>query len=153
MTSTGWWKHHPMTNQQETKQMEQTINMTISNPIINNDKEVFTRKDDFINHCLMVLGHQQGLVYKLVDNNGTNVHVLFYTDRFGHELIWNASYKGEQHLWDQAFKSAENELRNLNCNRTYDNKESLEEVIASAKASGEDATYWQDLLDTLVANS
>jgi len=133
--------------------MEQTINMTISNPIINNDKEVFTRIDDFINHCLMVLGHQQGLVYKLVDNNGTNVHVLMYTNRFGRECIWNASYKGVQTLWNDAFRVAENELRNLNCNRTYDNKDSLEEVIASAKASGEDATYWQDLLDTLIANS
>lgn len=132
--------------------MKQTINMTISNPIINNDKEVFTRKDDFINHCLMVLGHQQGLEVKLVDNCGTNVHVLFYTDRFGHELIWNASYKGEQQLWDQAFSEAEEILGSLNSNRTYDTKDSLQEVIDQA-IYPEYKRYWQNLLDTLVANS
>ena len=134
--------------------MEQTanINLTISNPIINNDKEVFTDKRDFINHCLMVLGHQQGLEVKLVDNNGTNVHVLLYTNRFGHELIWNASYKGEQHLWDQAFEEAVNICNNLNNNRTYDTKDSLQELIDQA-IYPEYKRYWQDLLDTLIANS
>lgn len=129
-----------------------TINMTISNPIINNDKEVFTRKDDFINHCLMVLGHQQGLEVKLVDNSGTNVHVMFYTDRFGVERIWSASYKGEQHLWDQALGEAWDTLRSQNSNRTYDTKHSLEDVIADT-IYPEYKRYWQDLLDTLVANS
>lgn len=132
--------------------MKQTINLTISNPIINNDKEVFTRIDDFVNHCLMVLGHQTGLVYKLVDNNGTNVHVLLYTDRFGHERIWNTSYKGEQHLWDQAFEEAVNICNNLNNNRTYDTKDSLQELIDQA-IYPEYKRYWQDLLDTLIANS
>jgi hypothetical protein len=130
--------------------MEQTINMTISNPIINNDKEVFTDKREFINHCLMVLGHLQGLEVKLVNNSGTNVHVLFFTDRFGHERIWNASYKGEQTLWDDAFTIAENELANLNSNRTYNTKESIQDAIDQA-IYPEYKRYWQDLLDILVA--
>ena len=132
--------------------MEQTINMTISNPIINNDKEVFTRKDDFINHCLMVLGHQQGLKVGEIEDGAWTTYYLMFTDQFGNQRIWCGN-NTEQRMWDLAFSEAEEILGSLNCNRTYDNKDSLEEVIASAKASGEDATYWQDLLDTLVANS
>jgi hypothetical protein len=132
--------------------MEQTINMTISNPIINNDKEVFTRKDDFINHCLMVLGHQQGLTVSEIEDGAWTTYYLMFTDQFGNKGIWCGN-NTEQRMWDLAFSEAEEILRSLNCNRTYDTKDSLEEVIASANASGEDSTYWQDLLDTLVANS
>jgi hypothetical protein len=130
--------------------MNKTINLTIANPIINNDKEVFNNKRDFINHCLMVLGHQQGLEVKLIDNSGTNVHVLFYTDRFGHERIWNASYKGEQHLWDEALEDAVRICNSLNNNRTYDTKWTLQDAIDQA-IYPEYKRYWQDLLDTLVA--
>lgn len=132
--------------------MEQTINMTISNPIINNDKEVFTRKDDFINHCLMVLGHQQGLTASKIEDGAWTTYYLMFTDQFGNHNIWCGN-NTEQRMWDLAFSEAEEILGSLNCNRTYDTKDSLAEVIASAKASGTDATYWQDLLDTLVANS
>ena len=132
--------------------MEQTINLKIVNPIINTDKEVFHNKRDFINHCLEVMGNQHGVEVKTHKfSKDTTVWELFYRSQFGDKHVWMSSFVSEQDLWDRSEREALKILRDLNCNRTYDTKDSLQEVIASAKASGEDATYWQDLLDTLVA--
>ena len=136
----------------QTTETTNTVNYKISNPIINNDEEVFTDKRDFVNHCLMVLGHQTGLVYKRSGKQCPE-YVLHYTDKFGTDRICCRSIISKQHVWDLAFEEAVNTCNNLNSNRTYDTKWTLAEAIASAKASGEDASYWQNLYNKLVANS
>ena len=129
-----------------------TVNYKISQPIITSDEEVFTDKREFINHCLMVLGHQTGLVYKRSGKQCPE-YVLHYTDKFGTDRIWCTSTISKQHLYDMAFEEAVNICNNLNSNQIYDTKWTLADAIASAKASGEDASYWQNLYNKLVANS
>ena len=73
-----------------------------------------------------------------------------YTSYWGEEQIFMSSFVSEQDLWDRSEREALRILESLNSNRVYDTQYTLEDVIASAKASGEDATYWQDLLDTLM---
>lgn len=126
------------------KQSEPTIDLAMRTPIINNDKEVFTNKRDFINHCLEVMGHQRGVE---VEHNGAS-WIMTYTSCFGTTRLWMSSFVSEQDLWDRSEREALRILNELNNNRVYDTKYTLEEVIASAKA-GEDVSYWQDLLDTL----
>ena len=75
-----------------------------------------------------------------------------YTSHWGEEQIFMSSYVSEADLWDSSEREALRILNELNCNRSYDTQYTLEDVIASAKASGEDASYWQDLLDTLNAS-
>lgn len=137
------------------KQTETTskVNYKISNPIITSDEEVFTDKRDFINHCLMVLGHQTGLVYKQYLPNQWTEHTLHYTDKFGTNRIWCTSTISKQHLYDVAFEVAFSICNNLNNNRTYDTKWSLADAINNAREAGEDATYWINLYNKLVASS
>jgi len=133
------------------KQSEPTIDLTMRTPIISSDKEVFTNKRDFINHVLMVQGHQQGIwVYELKVTSTLTSWLLMYTSHWGEEQIFMSSYVSEADLWDRSEREALRILNELNCNRVYDTKYTLEDVIASAKESGEDASYWQDLLDTLM---
>ena len=133
------------------KQSEPTIDLAMRTPIINNDKEVFTCKRDFINHVIMVQGHQSGIwVYELKVTNTLTSWLLMYTSYWGEEQIFMSSFVSEQDLWDRSEREALRILESLNSNRVYDTQYTLEDVIASAKASGEDATYWQDLLDTLM---
>ena len=133
------------------KQTEPTIDLTMRTPIINNDKEVFTNKRDFINHCLEVTGHQRGVEVESEKFMGCTLWKLTYHSRFG-KHVWASTCVSEQELWDRSEREALYTLESLNCNRVYDTQYTLEDVIASAKASGEDATYWQDLLDTLNAS-
>jgi len=136
------------------KQSETTIDFSMSTPIISSDKEVFTNKRDFINHVLMVQGHQQGIwVYELKVTSTLTSWLLMYTSHWGEEQIFMSSYVSEADLWDSSEREALRILNELNCNQVYDTQYTLEDVIASAKASGEDATYWQDLLDTLMEAS
>ena len=135
------------------KQTEPTIDLSMRTPIISSDKEVFTNKRDFINHVLMVQGHQQGIwVYELKVTSTLTSWLLMYTSHWGEEQIFMSSYVSEADLWDSSEREALRILNELNCNRSYDTQYTLEDVIASAKASGEDASYWQDLLDTLNAS-
>lgn len=129
------------------KQSEPTIDLSMRTPIINNDKEVFTNKQDFINHCLEVMGHRRGVE---VEHLNRASWIMTYTSSFGTTRLWMTSYVSEQDLWDRSEREALRILNELNCNRSYDTKYTLEDVIASAKASGDDASYWQDLLDTLM---
>lgn len=131
------------------KQTEPTIDLSMRTPIINNDKEVFTNKRDFINHCLEVMGHQRGVE---VEHLNRASWIMTYTSSFGTTRLWMSSFVSEQDLWDRSEREALRILNELNCNRSYDTKYTLEDVIASAKASGDDASYWQDLLDTLNAS-
>jgi hypothetical protein len=134
------------------KQSETTIDFSMSTPIISSDKEVFTNKRDFINHVLMVQGHQQGIwVYELKVTSTLTSWLLMYTSHWGEEQIFMSSYVSEADLWDRSEREALRILNELNCNRSYDTRYTLEDVIASAKA-GEDVSYWQDLLDTLNAS-
>lgn len=136
------------------KQSEPTIDLTMRTPIINNDKEVFTNKRDFINHCLEVMGHQRGIEIEAQKlDNGMSHWIMFYPSGFFGRQIWMSSFVSEQDLWDRSEREALRILFELNCNRVYDTKYTLEDVIASAKASGDDATYWQELLDTLNAST
>jgi hypothetical protein len=133
------------------KRTEPTIDLAMRTPIINNDKEVFTNKRDFINHCLEVMGHQYGVEVKSHKfSKDTTVYELFYYSFANSKHIWMSSFVSEQDLWDRSEREALRILNELNCNRVYDSQYTLEDVIASAKASGEDASYWQDLLDTLM---
>jgi hypothetical protein len=135
------------------KQSETTIDFSMRTPIINNDKEVFTNKRDLINHCLEVMGHQRGAWLKVTkDINEVESWLLMYFSFCGEEEIFMSSFVSEQGLWDRSEREALRILNELNCNRSYDTQYTLEDVIASAKASGEDASYWQDLLDTLNAS-
>lgn len=140
-----------MNNQNKPKQI--AIDLIMSTPIINNDKEVFTNKRDFINHCLEVMGHQRGVDVKTHKfSKDTTVWELFYQSFAGSKHVWMSSFVSEQDLWDRSEREALHILNELNCNRVYDTKYTLEDAIESAKASGDDATYWQDLLATLEAN-
>lgn len=130
------------------KQSEPTIDLLMRTPIISSDKEVFTNKRDFINHCLEVMGHQYGVEVESETFMGGNLWKMTYHSRFG-KHVWASTFVNEQELWDRAEREALYTLESLNSNRSYDTKHTLEDVIASAKASGEDASYWQDLLDTL----
>lgn len=137
----------------QTTQTTNKVNYKISNPIISSDEEVFTDKREFVNHCLMVLGHQTGLVYKQYLPNQWTEHTLHYTDKFGKNRIWCTSTISKQHLYDVAFEVAFSICNNLNNNRTYDTKWSLADAINNAREAGEDATYWQNLYNKLVSNS
>ena len=133
------------------KQTETTIDLSMRTPIINSDKEVFTNKRDFINHCLEVMGHQRGAWLKVTkDINEVESWLLMYFSFCGEEEIFMSSFVSEQELWDRSEREALYTLESLNSNLVYDSQYTLEDVIASAKASGDDATYWQDLLDTLM---
>jgi hypothetical protein len=130
---------------------EPTIDLSMRTPIINNDKEVFTNKRDFINHCLEVMGHQRGVEVKAHKfSKNTTVWEMFYHSQFGSKHIFTSSFVSEQDLWNRAESEALYELGSLNNNRIYDSKHSLEDVITSAKAMGGDASYWQNLLDALM---
>ena len=134
------------------KQTEPTIDLSMRTPIINNDKEVFTNKRDFINHCLEVTGYQRGIEVTPREDGGALVWEMLFCSQSGRKYKWVTSWHSEQDLWDRAEREALRQLESLNSNRVYDSHYTLEDVIASAKASGEDATYWQDLLDTLNAS-
>ena len=136
------------------KQTETTnaVNYKISQPIISNDEEVFTDKREFVNHCLMVLGHQTGLEYKRSRKQYPE-HTLHYTDKFGTNRIWCTSTISKQHLYDMAFEEAVNICNNLNSNQIYDTKWTLADAINNAREAGEDATYWINLYNKLISNS
>lgn len=137
----------------QTTETTNTVNYKISNPIINSDEEVFTDKREFINHCLMVLGHQTGLEYIQYSTTMCPEHSLHYTDKFGTDRIWCNSRISKQHVWDLAFDEAVNICNNLNSNRSYDTKWTLAEAIGDARKEGEDASYWQNLYNKLISNS
>lgn len=126
-----------------------TIDLSMRTPIINNDKEVFTNKRDFINHCLEVIGHQRGVEVESEKFMGCTLWKLTYHSQFG-KHVWASTCVSEQELWDRSEREALYTLEALNSNRVYDSKYTLEDAIKAAEASGEDATYWKSLLDTLM---
>jgi len=122
----------------------------MNNPVIANDGEVFTDRRDFINHVLMVQGHQQGIwVYELKVTSTLTSWLLMYTSHWGEEQIFMSSYVSEADLWARSEREAQEVLVNLNSNRVYDDRFTLADAIKSAKEEGWDATHYEKLLEKL----
>ena len=122
----------------------------MNNPVIANDGEVFTDRRDFINHVLMVQGHQQGIwVNELKVTKTMTSWLLMYTSHWGEEQIFMSSYVSEADLWARSEREAQEVLVNLNSNRVYDDRFTLADAIKSAKEEGWDATHYENLLEKL----
>ena len=122
----------------------------MKNPVISNDGEVFTERRDFINHVLMVQGHQRGAWLKVTkDINEVESWLLMYTSHWGEEQIFMSSYVSEADLWARSEREAQEVLVNLNSNRVYDDRFTLADAIKSAKEEGWDATHYEKLLEKL----
>jgi hypothetical protein len=122
----------------------------MNNPVIANDGEVFTDRRDFINHVLMVQGHQQGIwVNELKVTKTMTSWLLMYTSHWGEEQIFMSSYVSESDLWARSEREAHEVLVNLNSNRVYDDRFTLADAIKSAKEEGWDATHYESLLEKL----
>lgn len=122
----------------------------MKNPVIANDGEVFTDRRDFINHTIMVQGHQSGIwVHELKVTKTLTSWLLMYTSHWGEEQIFMSSYVSEADLWARSEREAQEVLVNLNTNRVYDDRFTLADAIKSAKEEGWDSTHYEELLKKL----